>query len=247
VTNQLIRSDLCEGVAVAHLDDGKANAFSHEMISAIGEHLDRFGSEDATKAVLIAGRAGVLSGGFDLKVMGSTPNAVHGLVAAGAELFCRFLEFPLPIVIAATGHSVAAGAIALLAADARLGAAGKFRIGLPEVAIGMTLPHFAAALARGRLSKRHLLRATAQAELYSPEGAVDAGFLDRVVPAEELLDAAVAEAKRLGELPQPAFANTKRRAHEALIADMRGNLDADLQWLTGSSGIGPEHGSHTSK
>jgi enoyl-CoA hydratase len=246
VTDQLLRSELSDGVAIAHLDDGKANAFSHEMISEIGEHLDRFGDEDAAKAVLIAGRPGVLSGGFDLKVMGAGPNEVHGLVAAGAELFCRFLEFPLPIVIAATGHSVAAGAIALLAADARLGAAGKFRIGLSEVAIGMTLPHFAAALAHNRLSKRHYLRATAQSELYSPEGAADAGYLDRVVPAEELLDAAVAEAKRLGELPQPAFANTKQRAHEALIADVRGSLNADLQGLTGSSGIGPDHGSHTS-
>ncbi|MBW2666494.1 MAG: crotonase/enoyl-CoA hydratase family protein, partial [Deltaproteobacteria bacterium] len=167
-----MRSELRDGVAIAHLDDGKANAFSHEVISALGEHLDRFGAEAAesgVKAVLVAGRPGVLSGGFDLKVMGAGSNQVHGLVAAGAELFCRFLEFPLPIVVAATGHAVAAGAIMLLAADARLGAAGKFRIGLSEVAIGMTLPHFAAALARNRLSKRHYLRATAQAELYSPE------------------------------------------------------------------------------
>jgi enoyl-CoA hydratase len=241
VTNQAIRSELRDGVAIAHLDDGKANAFSHAMISALGEHLDGPGSEACTKAVLIAGRPGVLSGGFDLKVMGAGPNEVHGLVAAGAELFCRMLEFPLPIVIAATGHSVAAGAIALLAADARLGAAGKFRIGLSEVAIGMTLPHFAAALAHARLSKRHYLRATSQSELYSPEGAVDAGYLDRVVPAEELLESAVAEARRLGELPQPAFGNTKRRAHEALLADVRGSLNADLQALTGSSGIGPAH------
>jgi enoyl-CoA hydratase len=241
VTDQPLRSELCDGVAIAHLDDGKANAFSHAMISAVGEHLDRFGSADGTKAVLLVGRPGVLSGGFDLNVMGAGPNDVHGLVAAGAELFCRMLELPLPVVIAATGHAVAAGAIALLAADARLGAAGKFRIGLPEVAIGMTLPHFGAALARNRLSKRHCLRATAQSEFYSPEAAVDAGFLDRVVPAEELLETAIAEASRLGELPQPAFGNTKRRAHEALLAEVRGNLHADLQALTGSSNIGPDH------
>ena len=241
MTDRPIRSELRDGVAIAQLDDGKANAFSHEMIAALGEHLDRCGAEGGTKAVLLAGRPGVFSGGFDLKVMGAGPNAVHGLVAAGAELFCRFLEFPLPIVIAATGHSVAAGAIALLAADARLGAAGNFRIGLSEVAIGMTLPHFAAALAHDRLSKRHYLRATTQAELYSPEGAVDAGYLDRVVHADELLENAVAEAMRLGELPQPAFGNTKRRTHDALIAEMRGTLNADLQALTGSSGIGPDH------
>jgi enoyl-CoA hydratase len=237
-----MRSELRDGVAIAHLDDGKANAFSHGMIDAIGDHLDDFASGGDARAVLLVGRPGVLSGGFDLKVMGSGPNEVHSLVAEGAELFFRFLEYPLPIVIAATGHSVAAGAIALLAADARIGAAGNFRIGLSEVSIGMTLPHFAAVLAHNRLSKRHYLRATAQSELYSPEGAVDAGYLDRVVPADDLFDAALAEAKRLAGLPQPAFGNTKRRAHEELLSNARGTLNSDLQGLTGSSGIGPNHG-----
>jgi len=237
VTNQPLRSELRDGVAIAHLDDGKANAFSHALIAALGDHLDRADAEADAKAVLLAGRPGVLSGGFDLKVMGAGPNEVHGLVAEGAELFFRLLEFRLPIVAAATGHAVAAGAIVLLAADARIGAAGSFRIGLSEVAISMTLPRFAAQLAHNRLSKRHYLRATAQAELYTPEGAVDAGYLDRVVPAEEVLEASLAEAKRLGELPQPAFGDTKRRAHTELIADARGTLDADLRALTGSSGI----------
>jgi len=241
VSDGPIRSELRDGVAIAYLDDGKANAFSHAMIDALDAHLDRFGPGGDAQAVVLCGRSGVLSGGFDLKVMRAGANEVHGLVAAGAELFFRFLEFPLPIVIAATGHSVAAGAIALLAADARIGAAGDFRIGLSEVAVGMKQQHFAAALAYNRLSKRHYLRATAQSEMYDPERAVDAGYLDRVVPAEAALETALAEAKRLGALPQPAFANTKRRAHETLVADARGTLNADLQELTGSSGIGPDH------
>lgn len=241
MSDQLLRTEIREGVAIAHLDDGKANAFSHELIKALDAHLVRASAEADVKAILVLGRPGVLSGGFDLKVMRSGPNDVHCLVAEGAELFFSFLEHPLPVVVAATGHSVAAGAIALLSADARIGAAGDFKIGLSEVAIGMTLPHFAAAIARERLSKRHYLRATAQSEMYDPAAAVDAGYLDRVVAPDEVEAVAFAEAQRLGALPQPAFGNTKRRAHEDMLADARGKLNADLQEMTGSSGIGPNH------
>jgi enoyl-CoA hydratase len=97
----------------------------------------------------------------------------------------------------------------------------------------MTLPLFALELARQRLSKRHFIRATTQAELYTPEAAVDAGYLDRVTSPEDVFDAARAEADRLAALEQPAFAATKQRAHAALVADLRGSLEADLTRLTG--------------
>ena len=156
-----VHSELREGVAIATLDDGKANAIGSDVVSAIHAHLDL--AEKEAVPCLITGRPGMLSGGFDLAVMRGGPDDVRCLVAAGAELFVRFLEFPRPIVVAATGHAIAAGAILLLAADARIGASGAFKIGLNEVASGMTLPVFAIELARNRLSKRHFHRAANQA------------------------------------------------------------------------------------
>jgi enoyl-CoA hydratase len=97
----------------------------------------------------------------------------------------------------------------------------------------MTLPKFAFELARQRLSKRHFVRATTQAELYAPEAAVDAGYLDQVASPDELLDAARAEAVRLGDLPQPAFGLTKQSLHAACVADLRGSLEADLKGMMG--------------
>jgi enoyl-CoA hydratase len=231
MAEETVRSEIREGVAFVQLDDGKANALSHDLLAALDAHLER--AEKEAAAVLIAGRPGMLSGGFDLAVMRSGPQNVYQMVKAGAELFLRFLDFPLPIVVAATGHAIAAGAILLLAADARIGAAGKFKIGLNEVGAGMTLPHFALELARLRLSKRHFVRATTQAELYAPEAAVDAGYLDRVTSPEDLLDAALAEAVRLGALPQPGFGVTKRRAHADLAANIRETLEADLKGMMG--------------
>jgi enoyl-CoA hydratase len=97
----------------------------------------------------------------------------------------------------------------------------------------MRLPIFAVELARLRLSPRHFARATAQAEVFGPEGARDAGYLDGVVPAPELEAAARAEATRLAGLPRAAFAPTKERAFGAALAAIRASLHADLAALTG--------------
>ena len=151
-----VRYELRDGIAVITMDDGKANALSHEVIDALHACLDR--AEREARAVLLTGREKRLSGGFDLTVMISSPEATRNLVTAGAELMLRLYTFPRPVVVACTGHALAAGAILLLVADARIGAAGEFKIGLNEVAIQMTLPIFAMELARDRLSKRHFTR-----------------------------------------------------------------------------------------
>lgn len=226
-----VHYELRGAVAVVRLDDGKANALSPARIEALQGALDR--AEKQAGAVLIVGRPGRFSGGFDLDAMRAGADSARALVRSGAELFLRIFAFPCPIVVACTGHAVAAGAIALLAADARLGADGEFKIGLSEVAIGMTLPIFAIELARHRLSKRHLTRATLQAELYAPTAAVDAGFLDRVTPAEDLFETAFAEAAHLSQLARPAFRNTKAKVRAATIGYIRETLEDDLGKITG--------------
>ena len=226
-----LRYELRDDVALLHMDDGKANALSPGMIQGLNALLDR--AEDTARAVLWLGRPGRFCAGFDLAVMRSGPAAVRGLVGAGAELFVRLLGYPRPVVVACTGHALAAGALALLAADARLGARGDFKIGLNEVAIGMTLPIFGVELARLRLSKRHFARATAQAEIYAPEPAVDAGFLDRVVEPAALLEASLGEARRLAALSPRGFAETKRRVNEPTAVRIRETLEGDLAGFTG--------------
>jgi len=231
MTDPLLDYSLEDKVALLRLDDGKANALSHAAIDALGAALDR--AEKEAGAVCLLGRPGRLCAGFDLAVMRSGPQAMRGLVTAGAELCLRMAVYPLPIAIGCTGHALAAGALLLLSADARIGARGDFKIGLNEVAIGMSLPIFAYELARERLSKRHLLRAAAQAELYAPDAAVDAGFLDSVCEPVELADRALEEARRLAALPQPAFSRTKRALRGERVDRLRATLAEDMARLTG--------------
>ncbi|MEE9279449.1 MAG: crotonase/enoyl-CoA hydratase family protein [Myxococcota bacterium] len=218
----MISTTFDDGIAWLTMDDGKANAVSFALLEAIAPELDRV--EKEAKAVVIAGRPGCFSGGFDLKVINAGGDAVQRLMVGGARLALRLLESKLPVVAACSGHAIAMGALLLCAADTRIGVEGSFRIGLNETQIGAVLPPFALELARERLSKRHLQRAAIQAVLYDPAGAVDAGFLDTVVAPDELAKAAREEATRLAALDANAYAGTKLALRAAQIERIRSSL-----------------------
>jgi enoyl-CoA hydratase len=231
----LVSYEVRDRIAHVTIDNGKANALAPEVIAGLGDALDRAidAGEEAVGALLLTATPGMFSGGFDLKVMKSSPAAAGTLVTDGGELISRMFGAPVPVVIACTGHAIAAGALLLLGADARLGARGEFRIGLIETQIGMVLPRWAVELSEERLSRRHVQLATVGARIYDPDGACDAGFLDAVVPAEALADAALAEAKQWAELPRAAYAGQVRmnrgerlsRLADAVAADRGANFD----------------------
>ena len=148
--------ELNEEIAVLRFDDGKANAIGFEFLKAIREGLDR--AEREAKAVVVAGRAGILSGGFDLKELGKGPETVTALMAEASPMFHRLFSLPQPLVMACTGHAIAAGALLLLTADSRIGSAGDCKVGLNETSIEASFPVFGIELARARLSPAYLTR-----------------------------------------------------------------------------------------
>jgi enoyl-CoA hydratase len=209
------------------LDDGKANALSPRAIEHLHDALDE--AERSATSVLLAGRPGRFSAGFDLSVMQEGPDEARQLVRRGAELALRIYEFPMPVVMACTGHALAMGAILLMAGDLRVGAAGDFKIGLNEVSIGMPVPVFGTELARDRLSKLHFTRAVNHAAIYSPEAAIEVGYLDEVVDGADLMAAAHERAAALGRTVVPsAFRATRVNARHTTVRYIRDTLDADL-------------------
>jgi enoyl-CoA hydratase len=216
-----------DGVAVLRLDDGKVNVVSHRVIELLHAGLDQALSE--ATAVAIIGREGKLSAGFDLTEMTAGIERTRALVGAGGKLLMRIFGHPQPVVVAVTGHALAAGALLTLACDTRIGGDGPAKIGLNETAIGMGLPRYATELAQARLSSAHLARGAIQAEIYDPEGAVEAGYLDRVVPAAECEATAIAEARRLGQFRTGAYSHTKLALRQAIIDRVVAGIDADME------------------
>jgi enoyl-CoA hydratase len=150
------------------------------------------------------------------------------MLKLGATLAERVLAFPRPVVIACSGHAVAAGSFLLLSADLRIAADGPFRIGLNEVQIGLTVPWFAIELARQRLHPAHYHAAVVTARIYAPGEAVAAGFVDRVVAPEELRAQSLEAAAALSELDATAHAMTKLRAREDALHRLREAIASEL-------------------
>lgn len=219
--------ELDDRLAVIGIDDGKANAMSPSMISAVQDALDR--AEHESAVVLLTGRPGLFCAGFDLEVFEQGHEPTIAMLRAGAALLERIFTFPTPVVIACNGHAVAMGSFLLMCADYRIGTEGSFKIGMNEVAIGMTLPYFAVELARYRLATTRFDRATLLAELFTPDEAVETGFLDRVVSAESLMTTARETAMAFTKLDMRAYASSKARTRRDTVDSFRRMADAEFK------------------
>ena len=226
VTTDLVSYTLENQVATVVMDDGKANALSKPMIDALLAALTR--AEGEAGAIVLAGRADRFCAGFDLRVMMSGPDNAKALLAAGSELLLRLYGATIPLVIACTGHALAGGALVVLTGDHRVGASGAFRIGLNEVSIGLPVPVLAMEFARDRLVPNEIHRATLLAQIYEPESALRAGYLDAVVAPDAVIATAQTEATRLAGLARSAFRATKKRLRGRTLEFIRGAMESDL-------------------
>lgn len=221
-----VRYQLEDSTAFITMDDGKVNVLSLEMIQEVDALLDR--AEEDGAVVVLTGRDGVFSAGFDLPVLQRGGSDAFAMLRAGFELAYRVLSFPTPVVMACSGHAVAMGVFLLLSGDYRIGVAdAAHRITANEVAIGLTMPRAGVEICRQRLTPAHFQRAVNLAEPFSSDDAVEAGFLDTVVPGGRLLDTARATAALMGGLDLDAHAATKLRAREQTLARVRAAIEAD--------------------
>lgn len=223
--SDLISYHLDDGIATLTLSNGKVNAISPEVISAFNAALDQ--AEKDRAVVIITGQPGILSGGYDLKVMTAGPEQAIELVRQGSSLARRLLSHPFPVVIACPGHAVAKGAFLLLSVDYRIGVEGPFSIGLNEVQIGMTMHHAGIELARDRLRKSAFHRSVINGEMFNPVSAVDAGFLDQIVKPDALVDTAREVAQQLKKINMKAHKNTKLKVRKELLDTLDKAIELD--------------------
>ncbi|AZQ84318.1 crotonase/enoyl-CoA hydratase family protein [Colwellia sp. Arc7-635] len=226
---ELIDLDINEQIATITLKNGKVNAISHQVIAEINDALDQ--AEAASAVVILTGQPGIFSGGFDLKTMKESSDSAVALVTAGSTLSRRMLSFPFPIIGACTGHAIAKGAFLLLSCDHRIGSLGQFKIGLNEVAIGMTMHQAGIEIARNRLPINYLSRSVINAELFSPETAAVAGFLDTLVEPEQLMETAKSVAKQMLTLNMKAHHGTKLKERKDILVALDAAIELDSKMV----------------
>lgn len=221
----LVQYQLEDSIATITMDDGKVNALSLPLLAELDLALDQAAADRAV--IVLTGRPGVFSAGFDLAVLRAGGSGSFALLRTGFELAARMLSFPVPVLIACSGHAVAMGVFLLLSGDYRVGGSGPYKITANEVAIGLTMPLTAIEICRQRLAPAYFSRAVINAEVFSPDNAVAAGLLDRVVPEAELASTARAAATELAKLDLTAHWATKLRARDHALTAIRAAIEAD--------------------
>ncbi|MBE7693115.1 crotonase/enoyl-CoA hydratase family protein [Tenacibaculum finnmarkense] len=216
-----------ENYVIITLNNGKVNAISHEVIDSLNQLLDK--AETQKKVVILTGQPGVFSAGYDLKSMTTSPESALKLVTKGSKLSHRMLSFPTPIIAACTGHAIAKGAFLLLSTDYRLGAEGNFKIGFNEVLIGMTMHNAGVQIAKGRLTPNYVNRSVNNAEMYSPKDAVTAGFLDKIVPENQVLPTAIKIAEMFAKLNLKAHHQTKLKVRKTALRSLKKAIKKDVE------------------
>lgn len=215
-----------DGVSVLTMDDGKANAFDLDFFTALNDAFDAC-ADDA--AIVLAGRAGMFSGGLNLKVLAAldADGLQKLLVEFGRTMMRVWLE-PRPVVAAVTGHAIAGGTILAMTADHTVAADGEFRWGLTETTIGFPLPDWIIAIARGNVRVDRLDDLLLPGRMVDAATAVEVGFADVLAPADAVLDQAMERAGELARLPRQVYGATKRRLRAALAEPALAAIEEDL-------------------
>jgi enoyl-CoA hydratase len=221
----LVSTNISNKVATITINNGKVNAISHQVVDELNSALDQ--AEENKAVVVLTGQTGMFSGGFDLSVMRESMESAMALVEKGSKLSRRLLSFPFPVLAACSGHAVAKGAFLLLSADYRIGVEGDFKIGLNEVAIGMSMHHAGVELARGRLAPVFFNRSVILAEMVNPEDAVTAGFLDKIVSPQEFEATVQYIAQAMTKLDMRAHYETKLKSRAELLRILDDAIELD--------------------
>jgi enoyl-CoA hydratase len=217
-TRRRVKSVTATNFVCVELDDHKRNALGFDLIAQIHTAVER--AVEVRQPLVIEGRPGTFSAGFDLKIVnGPDPGALTRMLLAAEAMFRAIVAAPVPVIAACTGHALGAGALLLLAADYRIGLLGDCRIGFNELQIDLALPDFATELAAGRLALQHLCAATLFAKTVDSKRAVEVGFLDEAT--DEPVRAARGLATEMAAVSMTAFAISKTFLRHRLSAALQ--------------------------
>ncbi len=221
--------EVVDGVSVVRLDRPPVNALDLDLVEDAAATISGLAGP-----VVITGAGNCFSAGVDLRAVADGGREyTERFLDVMPSAFLAVFDYPGPVVAAINGHAIAGGCVVAMAADVRLMSAGK--IGLTEVAVGVPFPVAALEVCRYAMGPS-VSRAMLGAENIDAPTALERGWVDAVLPPDELLAAAIATARALGEHSPFAYAATKEQLHRharaAIDAGAEINPQVRAGWLS---------------
>lgn len=207
------------------------NALSPDLLSALATAL-RAAAKDGARAIVLSGTPGRFSGGLDLPLLLTLDRAgmadlLHKLYGLFGALACS----TIPVAAAITGHAPAGGTVVPLFCDWRVMAEGDWKLGLNEVAVGLTLPPVIHHALRLVVGPRQAERLAVTGVLISPTDAARIGLVDELVPVDRVVPRALEWCDALLAMPPGAMSDTHRQARAELVGLFQDNLDQEIDEL----------------
>lgn len=236
------RTDI-NGVTVVTLDHGKVNAMDLELLEALRDTFVALAGSDCA-SVVITGTGKAFSAGVELRRLSDGGAAyAKAFLPALTEAFEAVFNFDRPVVAAVNGHAVAGGCVLAAACDRRIMAAGGGRVGVTELHAGLPFPLSALEIFRFLVGAARANDLILTAQTYDTGGALAAGLVDEVVPAEELMARAVTVAGEMAAfIPPTTFRINKaqlRRETNERVARHRVDNDPEVLAAWSAPEVGP--------
>jgi enoyl-CoA hydratase/carnithine racemase len=228
-----VTASVDHGIGWITLDKPPANSYDRDFILELGGAIDELAADDEAKVVVVRSASEkFFSAGADVKNFAdSDADTNNAMVALAHEVFNKLGSIDKLTIAAINGHALGGGYEIALACDTRIAAEGRYRIGLPEVTLGL-LPGTGGTQRLPRLIGRGralLMMATGQS--VTPDEAERLGMVDRLVPADELLDHVTEVAATVAKGAPLAIAATKRAVHRGADLDLDEGLRIELEEL----------------
>jgi len=190
----------------------KKNAITQAMYKAMADALTEAERDAAVRVVLFHGQPDAYTSGNDLQDFLADPPKKK--TAPGFRFLRAISSFPKPLVAAVSGMAVGIGTTMLLHCDLVYAAPGT-RFSLPFVNLALC-PEAASSFLLPRLvGYQRAAELLFFGEPITAETAREIGLVNAIVPAKELLDAALAAAAKLAQKPAASLRATKALMRES--------------------------------
>ncbi|MGZ5213978.1 MAG: enoyl-CoA hydratase/isomerase family protein [Actinomycetota bacterium] len=216
-TGEFVRLDVDDGVGMVRLDRPPANALDHQTGLELQDAFRAAAERADVGAVVVWGGPKIFAAGADIKAMVEfDPEQVRPVVAALGDALDLLEAMPKVSIAAINGYALGGGFELALAADLRY-LADDGKVGQPEIRLGV-IPG-----AGGTQRLTHLVGPGRARDLVytgrqvAAEEALDLGLVERVVPSEDLLAAATADARAFARGPRRALAAAKEAIRAAIL------------------------------
>ncbi len=197
------------------------NCLSEALIGALHGAIDAASANDAVRAIVITGAGSAFSSGHDLKELTSHRNDPDRgrayfakIMSACSALMLAVVRSPKPVIAAVNGIATAAGCQLVASCDLAV-ASSEARFATPGVNIGLFCSTPMVALSRN-ISRKAAMEMLLLGDMVGAGEAKELGLVNRVVPADETVNAGVELGRKIAEKPKATLKIGKEAFHRQL-------------------------------